>query len=56
MIPSDDERFMDLALREAARAREEDEVPIGCVIVLGGRVIGRAHNQRETLHDPTAHA
>jgi tRNA(adenine34) deaminase len=56
MIPSDDERLMDLALREAARAREEDEVPIGCVIVHGGRVIGRAHNQRETLHDPTAHA
>ena len=56
MIPSDDERLMDLALREAARAREEDEVPIGCVIVHAGRVIGRAHNQRETLHDPTAHA
>ena len=56
MIPSDDEQFMDLALREAARAREVDEVPVGCVIVHDGRLIGRAHNQRETLHDPTAHA
>jgi tRNA(adenine34) deaminase len=47
---------MDMALREAARARDEDEVPIGCVIVHRGRPVGRAHNQRETLRDPTAHA
>ena len=47
---------MDLALREAARARAADEVPVGCVIVRDGQVIGRAHNQREMLHDPTAHA
>ena len=33
-----------------------EEVPVGCVIVHEGRIIGRAHNQRETLHDPTAHA
>ena len=51
-----DEAFMSLALKEAEAAREEDEVPVGCVIVHGGRVIGRAHNQRETLKDPTAHA
>ena len=47
---------MRLALREAERAAGEDEVPVGCVIVREGRVIGRAHNQRERLRDPTAHA
>ncbi|MCX5684222.1 MAG: tRNA adenosine(34) deaminase TadA, partial [Planctomycetota bacterium] len=47
---------MQEALRLAARAAEFDEVPVGCVIVHDGRVIGRAHNQRETLNDPTAHA
>ena len=47
---------MRLALREAAAAAAEDEVPIGAVIVQGGRVIASAHNQREQLHDPTAHA
>ncbi len=51
-----DEGFMRLALKEAQAARAEDEVPVGCVIVLGGKVIGRAHNQRERLKDPTAHA
>ena len=44
------------ALAEAHRALEIDEVPVGAVIVHAGRVIGRAHNQRELLHDPTAHA
>ena len=56
MDVSSHEYFMDLALKEAARAFDVDEVPIGCVIVREGRVIGRAHNQRELLHDPTAHA
>jgi tRNA(adenine34) deaminase len=51
-----DEDFMALALREAARAYEEDEVPVGAVVVLEGRVIGKGHNQRERLNDPTAHA
>lgn len=51
-----DETFMRLALREAERAALEDEVPIGAVLVHAGRVIGRGHNQRETLRDPTAHA
>jgi tRNA(adenine34) deaminase len=57
------EYYMRMALREAQQAREEDEVPTGCVIVQRsdageerGRVIGRAHNQVERLHDPTAHA
>jgi tRNA(adenine34) deaminase len=48
---------MEMALDEAAAAAAEDEVPIGCVIVsFQHGVIGRAHNQREQLHDPTAHA
>ena len=53
---STDEKYMQAALREARRALEEDEVPVGAVIVHEGRVIGRAHNQRERLKDPTAHA
>jgi len=54
--PNDDEKHMRAALREARRAFEEEEVPVGAVIVHGDRVIGRAHNQRERLKDPTAHA
>jgi tRNA(adenine34) deaminase len=54
--PAPDEHFMRLALREAEAAGAEDEVPIGVVIVQAGRVIAAAHNQREQLHDPTAHA
>jgi tRNA(adenine34) deaminase len=57
-LPDDaqDREFMGVALREAARALDEDEVPVGAVIVAQGRVIGKAHNQREMLRDPTAHA
>ncbi|MBI2920282.1 MAG: nucleoside deaminase [Planctomycetes bacterium] len=44
------------ALREAKKAEAEGEVPVGAVIVLGEEVVARAHNQRELLHDPTAHA
>ena len=47
---------MRLALEEAQQAFREDEVPVGAVIVHEDRVIGRAHNQREMLRDPTAHA
>jgi tRNA(adenine34) deaminase len=50
------ERYMQAALREAQAAAEQDEVPVGAVIVYEGKIIGRAHNQRETLNDPTAHA
>jgi tRNA(adenine34) deaminase len=50
------EHFMRLALEEAEQALRESEVPIGAVIVHEERVIARAHNQREQLHDPTAHA
>jgi tRNA(adenine34) deaminase len=51
-----DERYMREALREAEKAREVGEVPVGCIIVYRDRVIARAHNQRERLKDPTAHA
>jgi tRNA(adenine34) deaminase len=48
---------MELAIEEALTAADEDEVPVGAVIVsLERGVIGQAHNQRELLHDPTAHA
>ncbi len=50
------DHFMQLALEEARAALEENEVPIGAVIVHEERVIARAHNQREQLRDPTAHA
>ncbi|MDR2040642.1 MAG: nucleoside deaminase [Bacteroidales bacterium] len=44
------------ALKEALKAREKDEVPVGAVVVSGNRVIARAHNLTETLNDVTAHA
>lgn len=44
------------ALVEAKKASEKEEIPVGAVIVYDGRIIARAHNQRETLNDPTAHA
>lgn len=50
------EHYLRQALREAEQAYEENEVPIGALIVRDGRVIAAAHNQREQLHDPTAHA
>jgi len=50
------DHYMRLALAEAQAALDEDEVPIGAVIVQGERVIAAAHNQREQLADPTAHA
>lgn len=57
-IPSSDldEKYMREAIREALAAAEEDEVPIGAVIVCRGRVIARGHNMTERLKDPTAHA
>jgi tRNA(adenine34) deaminase len=51
-----DEYFMRLALREAERALDHDDVPIGCVIVHAGEVIAAARNERELRGDPTAHA
>ena len=53
---TDHEKYMREALKEARRAWDEGEIPIGAVVVCEGRIIARAHNQTETLHDPTAHA
>ncbi|HVZ65862.1 MAG TPA: nucleoside deaminase [Lacunisphaera sp.] len=52
----DDEFYMWLAYNQAIEAWRQDEVPIGAVIELGGEVIASAHNQRDSLRDPTAHA
>jgi tRNA(adenine34) deaminase len=51
-----DEYFMRLALREAERAVEHDDVPIGAVVVHGGEVVAATRNERELRGDPTAHA
>jgi tRNA(adenine34) deaminase len=51
-----DEHFMRLALREATRALEHDDVPVGAVVVRDGEVIGAGCNEREHRQDPTAHA
>src|SRR5438094_9984286 len=51
-----DEYFMRLALREAERALEHDDVPIGAVVVRDGEIIGAGRNERELRQDPTAHA
>ncbi len=56
MENSNDEYFMKQALAEAKKAEAKGEVPIGAVIVGGGRIIARAHNLTETLTDVTAHA
>ncbi len=53
---NEDERFMKEALREARRAKDEDEIPVGAVVVANGVIIGKGHNLTETLHDVTAHA
>jgi tRNA(adenine34) deaminase len=51
-----DDYFMRLALREAERACEHEDVPIGAVVVRAGEVLAAAHNERELRQDPTAHA
>ena len=51
-----DEYYMQQALREAREAYDEDEIPVGAVIVSNERIIARAHNNTERLHDVTAHA
>ena len=56
MQPTDDEKYMRLALQEAEEALRCDEIPVGCVIVSEGRILGRGHNLTETLQDVTAHA
>ncbi|HEY2319128.1 MAG TPA: tRNA adenosine(34) deaminase TadA [Solirubrobacteraceae bacterium] len=51
-----DAYFMRLALREASRALEHDDIPVGAVVIRDGEVIGAGHNEREVRADPTAHA
>lgn len=51
-----DEKYMNEALKEAMQAAEEDEVPVGAVVVCRGRIVGKGHNMTERLNDPTAHA
>ncbi|MFA6234267.1 MAG: nucleoside deaminase, partial [Bacteroidota bacterium] len=55
-IPTEHERWMELALRQAELAYEAEEVPVGAVVVKDGRVVGKGYNQNERLKDPTAHA
>jgi len=52
----DDTFFMQQALAEARKAVSRDEIPVGAVVVAGNRIVARAHNLTETLHDVTAHA
>lgn len=51
-----DEYYMTLALKEARRAFEEEEIPVGAIVVQNGRIISRGYNMTERLNDPTAHA
>ena len=50
------EYFMKIAIEEAKQAMKEDEVPVGAVIVKEGKIISKAHNQKEQIHSPLAHA
>ncbi len=56
LLPYDDNYFMKKALQEAEAAYEKGEVPVGAVIAIDNRIIARAHNLTEQLHDVTAHA
>ena len=51
-----DEYYMMLALKEARKAFDDDEVPVGAIVVMNERIIARGYNMVERLNDPTAHA
>ncbi|OQC46594.1 MAG: tRNA-specific adenosine deaminase [Bacteroidetes bacterium ADurb.Bin028] len=53
---SEHKKYMRIALQEAQKALDKDEVPIGAIVVCAGKIIGRGHNQTEMLNDVTAHA
>ena len=55
-LAADDIKFMEAALKEAVKAMDMDEVPVGAVVVCEGSIVSRAHNMTERLNDPTAHA
>jgi tRNA(adenine34) deaminase len=56
MVELNHSHFMSLAIKEAVKAYEEEEVPIGCVIVANNQVIAKVYNQTQRLNDATAHA
>ena len=56
MSDSLNSKWMKVALDEAIKAYDKEEIPIGSIVVKDGRIIGRGYNQRETMNDPTAHA
>ena len=56
LIKNREEYFMNIALKEAMKAYEEDEIPVGAVIVYQDKIIGRGYNQSQRLKDSTAHA
>lgn len=56
MLDANHEYWMELAFREAEKAYQAREVPVGAIVVYENRIIGRGHNQIEQLQDPTAHA
>lgn len=56
ILEPNDDYYMGEALREARKAEAEGEIPVGAVMVAGGDIIARTHNQTEMLHDVTAHA
>ena len=56
MKPFTDEYWMEFAFQEAERAFNEVEIPVGAVIIRKNSIIGKGHNMRESLNDPTAHA
>ena len=53
---SDDEKYMREAIAEGVLAGQAGDVPVGCVIVIDGEIVGRGHNRRQVSSDPTAHA
>ena len=48
--------WMEYAIKEAEQAFDENEIPVGAIVIRNDEIIGKGHNQREELHDPTAHA
>jgi len=56
VLPFTDEYWMEMAFKEAEKAFDENEIPVGAVVVYENQIIGRGHNMRERLNDPTAHA
>ncbi len=56
MATTEDIGFMREALKEAKKAESKEEVPVGAVVVVDGKIVGRGHNLKEKSHDPTSHA